>query len=278
MLSKKAIVQQRHHIQLFKVVNYFDLLSNICIQQQKTKMKLFKLIIAFIASSTESFSWIGLANIGKDQSSETLCDSTSLSFIQKRLCHMNSQFQPALNSAAKHSVKICSESMSYNLTKDVQKLPFMTSSLKKPTPESAYLHGLSSGQLITAVHKLCLTGAVDSQKCDMENVSNFVTEFTSIMSLVKRKKSVGQIEIHNSKIGRGLAWKSQKSLCKCHGTSGSCIAKTCWETAPLAEHLGKLAMEKYSNSIGIKVARASTGIPKEITNLLAKNDFLFIKN
>ena len=241
-------------------------------------MKLFKVIIAFIATTTESFSWIGLANSGKESSSNSLCDSTSLSFIQKRLCKMNSQFEPALNSAAKHSMKIASESMSNRMSEDVQKLPFMTSTLKKPTPESAYLHGLSSGQLITAVHKLCLTGAVDSQSCDMENVSNFVTEFTSIMSLVKRKKSVGQIEIHNSKIGRGLAWKSQKSLCKCHGTSGSCLAKTCWETAPLAQHLGKLVMEKYSNSIGIKIPRTSASIPREITNNLAKHDFLFIKN
>ena len=241
-------------------------------------MKIFKVIVAFIATSTESFSWIGLANTGsKTGSSGTLCDSTSLSFIQKRLCKMNSEFEPALNSAAKHSIKICSESMSHNLSEDIQKLPYMTSTLKKPTPESAYLHGLSSGQLITAVHKLCLTGAVDSKTCAMENVSNFVTQFTSIMSLVRRKKSVGQIEIHNSRIGRGLAWKSQKSLCKCHGTSGSCLAKTCWETAPLAEHLGKLAMEKYSNSIGIKVSRENTDIPKEITNNLAKDDFLFIK-
>ena len=240
-------------------------------------MKLFKVIIAFIATTTESFTWIGMANSGKEPTSNSLCDSTSLSYIQKRLCKMNSQFEPALNRAAKHSMKICSESMSHKMSEDVQKLPFMTSTLKKPTPESAYLHGLSSGQLITAVHKLCLTGAVDSQPCDMENVSNFVTEFTSVMSLVKRKRSFGQIEIHNSKIGRGLAWKSQKSLCKCHGTSGSCLAKTCWETAPLAEHLGKLAMEKYTNSIGIKVSRENTDLPKEITNNLAKDDFLFIK-
>ena len=240
-------------------------------------MKLFKVIIAFIATTTESFTWIGMANSGKEPTSNSLCDSTSLSFIQKRLCKMNTQFEPALNRAAKHTMKICSESMSHKMSEDVQKLPFMTPTLKKPTPESAYLHGLSSGQLITAVHKLCLTGAVDSQPCDMENVSNFVTEFTSVMSLVKRKRSFGQIEIHNSKIGRGLAWKSQKSLCKCHGTSGSCLAKTCWETAPLAEHLGKLAMEKYTNSIGIKVSRENTDLPKEITNNLAKDDFLFIK-
>ena len=46
-------------------------------------MKLLKVIIAFIATTTESFSWIGLATTGTDRSSETLCDSTSLSFIQK---------------------------------------------------------------------------------------------------------------------------------------------------------------------------------------------------
>ena len=258
-------------------------------------MKIFKMIITFM-SGAESFSWIGLANEKPGlmaNQNRGPCESTSLSFIQRRLCKMNSHFEPALNAAAKHTMKICSESMVDSSTagnmvtptnekwsscfEDMKKLPYMNQKLKKPTAESAYLHGLSSGQLITAVHKLCLTGAVDSRSCAMENVSNFVTEFTSIMSLVKRKKSVGQIEIHNSRIGRGLAWKSQKSLCKCHGTSGSCLAKTCWETAPLAEHLGKLAMEKYSNSIGIKVARENTDIPKEITNDLAKDDFLFIK-
>ena len=183
-------------------------------------------------------------------------------------------------------MKLCSDSMvgpavkngGWSCSEDIQKLPFMSSKLKNPTPESAYLHGLSSGQLITAVYKLCQTGSIESISCDENRVSNFVTEFTSIMSIVKRKKSVGQIEIHNSKIGRGLAWKSQKNLCKCHGTSGSCLAKTCWETAPLAENLGKLAMEKYSKSIGIRMPRDKSHLPYEITNILAKDDFLFIRN
>ena len=154
----------------------------------------------------------------------------------------------------------------------------MNPKLKKPTAESAYLHGLSSGQLITAVYKLCQSGSLgsDAGLCDINHVSNFVTEFTSIMSLVKRKQSVAQIEIHNAKVGQKLAWKTQKNLCKCHGTSGSCTAKTCFETAPLAEHLGQLAFQKYSKSIGIQMPRNS--LPKEITNILANDDFLFVKN
>ena len=249
-------------------------------------MKIFKALIAFMTTSTESFSWIGIAN--RDSTSQqSICDSSSLSFIQRRICKMNSEFEPALNRAAKHSMKICSKSAfgiengtwsQEECSNDISKLPFMSSKLKKATPESAFLHGLSSGQLITSVYKLCQSGSISTTNCDINRVSNFVTEFTSIMSIVKRKKSVGQIEIHNSKIGRGLAWKTQKNLCKCHGTSGSCLAKTCWETAPLAEHLGELAIQKYSESIGIKMPKQNSNLPKEITNILAKDDFLFIRN
>ena len=254
-------------------------------------MKLFKMIITFI-SGAESFSWIGLANQKPSSSTNQMaCESSSLSFIQRRLCKINSQFEPALNAAAKYSMRVCSDSMVDNENmvvstnrkwnscfEDMKKLPFMNPKLKKPTPESAYLHGLSSGQLITAVYKLCQSGSIpDSDAlCDINHVSNFVTEFTSIMSFVKRKKSVAEIEIHNAKIGQKLAWKTQKSLCKCHGTSGSCTAKTCFETAPLAEHLGKLAFQKYSKSIGIQMPR--NGLPSEITNILANDDFLYIKN
>ena len=254
-------------------------------------MKIFKMIITFI-SGAESFSWIGLANQKPSSAAnQKPCESSSLSFIQRRLCKMNSQFEPALAAAAKYSMKICSESMVDNgnmvaptnrkwdsCFEDMKKLPFMNPKLKKPTAESAYLHGLSSGQLITAAYKLCQSGSISDSdaRCDINHVSNFVTEFTSIMSIVKRKKSVAEIEIHNAKIGQKLAWKTQKSLCKCHGTSGSCTIKTCFETAPLAEHLGKLAFEKYSKSIGIQMPR--NGLPSEITNLLANDDFLFVKN
>ena len=252
-------------------------------------MKIFKMIITLI-SGAESFSWIGLANQKPNSAAnQKPCDSSSLSFTQRRLCKMNSQFEPALNAAAKYSMKICSESMVDNgnmvaptnrkwdsCYEDMKKLPFMNPKLKRPTAESAYLHGLSSGQLITAVYKLCQSGSISDARCDINHVSNFVTEFTSIMSLVKRKKSVAEIEIHNARIGQKLAWKTQRNLCKCHGTSGSCTAKTCFETAPLAEHLGKLAFQKYSKSIGIQMPR--NGLPSEITNSLAKDDFLFVKN
>ena len=261
-------------------------------------MKIFKMIITFM-SGAESFSWIGLANEKPGlmaNQNRGPCESTSLSFIQRRLCKMNSHFEPALNAAAKHTMKICSESMVDSSTagnmvtptnekwsscfEDMKKLPYMNQKLKKPTAESAYLHGLSSGQLITAVYKLCQSGSINDPDsdalCDINHVSNFVTEFTSIMSFVKRKKSVAEIEIHNARIGQKLAWKTQKNLCKCHGTSGSCTAKTCFETAPLAEHLGQLAFQKYSKSIGIQMPR--NGLPKEISSIFAKEDFLFVKN
>ena len=34
--------------------------------------------------------------------------------------------------------------------------------------------------------------------------------------------------LHNSEAGRVAVKKTMKTLCKCHGVSGSCATQTCW--------------------------------------------------
>ena len=235
--------------------------------------------IITLAAPVFGFSWIGIVNKGTN---EVICDSSSLSGVQKRICRRNSEFEPALVSAAKASVTSCQsvmDSKSAWKCAGVERLPFVSSQLKHATAESAYLHGLTSGQLMTSLFKLCHSGIL-AKECKIEEVTRFVTEFTNSNSLSRRRspKSIGQVDAHNTKVGRIIAHASQRSVCKCHGASGSCSTKTCWQTAPLVEAVGQMAKQKYEKSIGIKIQHKDTPIPRVITNQLAKEDFLYIQN
>nr|UTS77842.1 Wnt7 [Nilaparvata lugens] len=53
------------------------------------------------------------------------------------------------------------------------------------------------------------------------------------------------MNLHNNRAGRKLVKWSLKSECKCHGVSGSCTMKTCWQTLPAFRQVGDLLMHKY---------------------------------
>ena len=227
-----------------------------------------------MVNSVFGFNWIGIINqnnVYHDSDSKSICDSSSLSGIQKRLCRRYSQFKPALLSAAKASASSCSHST----CSGIERLPYIgrKSSLKEPSRERAYLQGLSSAQLVTSIYKLYQTGMIET---NWDEVMAFVTQFT--FSKNQKLKSFSQIDSHNSKVGRFIASQSQRNICKCHGASGSCSVKTCWQTAPMVENVGLLTREKYENSIGIKLNHKNELVPSTITNILAKNSFLYIEN
>ena len=231
-------------------------------------MKFSKAITLF--ASIEAFTWLGIQN----QESFS-CESTSLGRVQKRLCSRHEKFAPAIKAAAAQSIKLCQERMSGERwgCAGVQKLPHLPRGLKKSTSESAFLHGLSSGQLIASLYRLCQSGTI---KCEPNEVVKFAQQFTNVASLAK-KKSVKDVELHNAKVGRALAWSSKNKICKCHGQSGSCSMKTCWETAPQAGAISHQALEKYSKSVKVNVDNFDAAIPTELKRTIARNRFLHLE-
>uniref|UniRef100_A0AAY4EQF8 Protein Wnt n=2 Tax=Denticeps clupeoides TaxID=299321 RepID=A0AAY4EQF8_9TELE len=59
------------------------------------------------------------------------------------------------------------------------------------------------------------------------------------------------INQHNSEAGRQAIVKTMSTECRCHGVSGSCAVKTCWQTMSPFERVGRYLKERYEHSVQV---------------------------
>ncbi|KAL5111351.1 Protein Wnt-2b-A [Taenia crassiceps] len=59
------------------------------------------------------------------------------------------------------------------------------------------------------------------------------------------------IDIHNQKVGRRFIWQSREKKCKCHGVSGACSLRTCWQRVGAFRGVGDLLKKAYTNALQV---------------------------
>ena len=57
--------------------------------------------------------------------------------------------------------------------------------------------------------------------------------------------------LHNSQAGRVAVRKTMKTLCKCHGVSGSCATQTCWRQLGEFRKTGKYLKKQYKRALRV---------------------------
>ena len=57
--------------------------------------------------------------------------------------------------------------------------------------------------------------------------------------------------LHNSEAGRVAVRKTMKTLCKCHGVSGSCATQTCWRQLGEFRETGKYLKKQYKRALRV---------------------------
>ncbi|CAK8686121.1 unnamed protein product [Clavelina lepadiformis] len=172
----------------------------------------------------------------------------------------------------------------------IRKRSLFGRSLTSGTRESAFVYAVSSAAVAFSVTRDCRRGHIDGCGCDMswphraQKVSGFDWSGCSDniawgaeMSRVfidaeestrlhrrgrnkrwkerKRARNEMTINLNNNRVGRESVEESMTRRCKCHGTSGSCIGKTCWRTLPDFEEVGRSLKTKYKGAAQVHVKR-----------------------
>ncbi|VUZ57534.1 unnamed protein product [Hymenolepis diminuta] len=59
------------------------------------------------------------------------------------------------------------------------------------------------------------------------------------------------MDIQNQKVGRRFVWQSREKKCKCHGVSGACSLRTCWQRVGPFRGVGYLLKKAYLTSLQV---------------------------
>uniref|UniRef100_A0A3Q0KSK2 Protein Wnt n=1 Tax=Schistosoma mansoni TaxID=6183 RepID=A0A3Q0KSK2_SCHMA len=97
----------------------------------------------------------------------------------------------------------------------------------------------------------------------IENVKNIVKPVNKtkpILSARELQRETLQIiqtkartlmNLHNKKAGRRLIWKNRITKCKCHGVSGACSMRTCWQRVNEFRLIGMMLKAAYDSAIHV---------------------------
>lgn len=198
--------------------------------------------ILFIPTLAIATNWLKIAT----RNPENFCQSEAFDRIQQKLCKIHSRFAPAIKHASKSAMRDCPEIMKNNRW-GCEKMT--SNDLKSTSAESSFIRALSTAKLTNSIFRLCQSGTVG--KCEKNFINGFVREFSDAPSVRHKTPTEAKMDLHNSMVGREVTWGSKKLICKCHGTSGSCSVKTCWETAPQKPVINRKLAQKYSDAVQV---------------------------
>ncbi|CAH1784942.1 unnamed protein product [Owenia fusiformis] len=86
------------------------------------------------------------------------------------------------------------------------------------------------------------------------------------------------MNLHNNEAGRRAVYKHTKVACKCHGVSGSCSLKTCWQSLLSFREIGNFLKEKYDGATDVKFNRRGTKLERKnpMYNKPTKEDMIYL--
>jgi wnt family len=80
----------------------------------------------------------------------------------------------------------------------------------------------------------------------------FARNFVDVVEKKKPGSVRARMNLHNNAVGRQVVSNLMRMQCRCHGVSGSCELKTCWQTMPPFSEIGDLLKHKYRAAVPVR--------------------------
>ncbi|GAU92975.1 hypothetical protein RvY_04983 [Ramazzottius varieornatus] len=143
--------------------------------------------------------------------------------------------------------------------------------MKIGSRETAFVNAISAAGVTYAISRSCREGEISTCSCSRaekpkrlpeewawggcgDNVRygyEFAKSFTDTREKEVRPKkgspaqARASMNLFNNQAGRMAVYKAAKPACKCHGVSGSCSLRTCWQQLPPFREIGKKIKLRY---------------------------------
>ncbi|CAI2347230.1 unnamed protein product [Caenorhabditis sp. 36 PRJEB53466] len=258
------------------------------------------LLASFVCVQSLSWLSLGLATgkFEKDKPGTSCKSLKGLTRRQMRFCKKNIDLMDSVRTGALAAHAECQfqfhkrrwnctliDPMTHEVIPDVF--------LNENTRESAFVHAISSAAVAYKITRDCARGLSDRCGCDYTKndpkgsfqyqgcsdnvkygigVSREFVDSAEKRIIIKNDNGtttitqlsadgMHMINLHNNQAGRQVLEGSLKRECKCHGMSGSCEMKTCWDALPSFRDVGLAIKDKFDGAAEVKVVKEE-GIQK----------------
>ncbi|XP_018646410.1 wnt related [Schistosoma mansoni] len=143
--------------------------------------------------------------------------------------------------------------------------------LQRGSRETAFLSSSWSAGVVQAITRACSRGQLGTCDCDPHRREGQGRDAEGIftwggcsdpirfgMRLARLFLDANDEEhprtlmnLHNKKAGRRLIWKNRITKCKCHGVSGACSMRTCWQRVNEFRLIGMMLKAAYDSAIHV---------------------------
>uniref|UniRef100_A0A7E4UYG7 Protein Wnt n=1 Tax=Panagrellus redivivus TaxID=6233 RepID=A0A7E4UYG7_PANRE len=218
------------------------------------------------------------------------CDALpGLSPRQRELCYHNPDAMRAVIAGLRNALVECRSQFAGEHWNCSGNSGFGDTPSSVASKESAYVYAITAAGVSHAVAQACAKGLLPDCGCGEMPKEDYLKQLRTnavdgvdyvwsgcsdnvkygnsfgrrfIDSVEKRLQSEPRalMNLHNNRAGRKLLSKSMRKHCKCHGVSGSCVTKTCWETVPPFEDFAKALKEKYEEAHQVTVKPNSSDL------------------
>lgn len=271
----------------------------------------FQILVFFLTTvaSTKAYWWSLASSSIKNAALSQLPDCKqldSLSRNQRALCQKYGSMMRYVSQGAEFGIKECQNQFRqerWNCSTFDNNSVF-GKVVNIASKETAFTYAISAAGVVVAVARACKTDELTMCGCsedlrpeglnrrwkwagcgdNTEFAYGFAREFVDAKERdnaspkSKRERGRKEMNLHNNEAGRMVAIHSSQPTCKCHGTSGSCNLKTCWNEIPKFQKIGDELKKRYDEATEVAYVRKGKFRPRNQGGTIERKTLIYTES